>query len=166
MKIGSSHRFAAVGAACFAVLAFGFLLYRNYALQNTYEALTGQIAAIYTTAVPGSRAVKPMLQMKQRLAIEEKKIRRAGLAGGGRIDLLWALKRLSETLPEGLALEVEEITYDEEGITLKGRTDKFESVTRIKELYSIADPFKNAEVTDSHASADGKKVSFKLRMQL
>ncbi|MBI5179348.1 MAG: hypothetical protein HZA04_08855 [Nitrospinae bacterium] len=161
-----SIRSAALGAACLLALSVGYPVLRNYVKQRTYDKINGEIKAIFTTAVPGAKPVKPMFQMKQKLAALEERMRRAGMGGGGRMDLLWVLKRMSESLPEGLTMEVDEIVYEEDGVTVSAKTDKFESVNRIKELYSIVSPFKAAEVTENKTSPDGKRVSFKLRMRL
>lgn len=159
-------RFAAFCTAVFVVLALGNLAYGYLAKKRQYELIRARSEEVFNAALPGKKSVKPTVQLKQKLDALDKKMRLAGLAGPGRVDLLWVLKRISETLPEGLPFEVEELLYEDDTVTLSGKTDKFESVTRIKELYSIVTPFKSCEVADSKATADGKKISFKLRMSL
>ncbi len=159
-------RFAAFCTVVFVVLALGDLAYGYLAKKRQYEQIRERSAEVFNAALPGKKAVKPAVQLKQKLEALDKKMRLAGLAGPGRVDLLWVLKRMSETLPDGLPFEVEELLYEDDTVTVSGKTDKFESVTRIKELYSIVTPFKSCEVADSKATADGKKVSFKLRMRL
>jgi type II secretory pathway component PulL len=162
----SAMRFAAICSVIFVVMAFGNMAYGYFAKQRYYGQLREQQIKIFNAALPGAKAVKPAVQLKQKLDALDKKMRLAGLAGPGRADLLWVLKRISETLPDGLQMEADEILYEDDVVTLSGKTDKFESITRIKELYSIVTPFKSCEVVDSKATADGKKVSFKLRMRI
>lgn len=167
-KIGmpSAMRFAAICFVIFVTLAFGDLVFGYYSKQRYYNQLREQQTKIFNAALPGTKVVKPLVQLKQKIETLDKRMRLAGLAGPGRVDLLWVIKRLSETLPDGLAMEVDEIDYLDDVVTVSGKTDKFESVTRIKELYSIVTPFKSCDVVDSKTTADGKKVTFKLRMKI
>ncbi|MBI3793273.1 MAG: hypothetical protein HY280_00920 [Nitrospinae bacterium] len=163
--VPSALRRAAIGAGICVLLVLGYLGYRHHAKQVYYDQLRQQSVKVFETALPGVKAVKPPFQLKQKIDSTEKKLRLAGLDGAGRMDLLWVLKRLSETVPEGLPVELGEITYERDNVTIAGKTDKFESVTRLKELYSIVTPFKSCEVVESTAVAD-KKISFKMRMGL
>ncbi|MBI5637968.1 MAG: hypothetical protein HZA03_08370 [Nitrospinae bacterium] len=166
MKFAHDWRIAAATGAAAAVLLLGFLVFRNYMKERTLAMINNQAKTVFAAALPGTKAVKPVFQLEQRLAKLEGKMRRAGLDGGGRNDLIWTLKRMSEALPEGLVLEMDDILYEEESVTVTGRTDRLESVTRAKELFSITTPFKGAELVESKVAPDGRKVTFKLRMPL
>ncbi len=166
MKFADDWRIAAVAGAAALILLLGFLVFRNYLKERTLTMLNDQAKTVFAAALPGAKAVKPVFQLEQRLAKLENKMKRAGLSGNGRNDLIWSLKRMSEALPEGLIVEMDEIIYEEESVTVTGRTDRLESVTRLKELFSITTPFKKAELVESKAAPDGRKVTFKLRMPL
>lgn len=166
MKFANDWRVAAAAGALALVLSLGFLVFRNHLKERTLTTISNQTKTVFSTAIPGAKAVKPVFQLEQQLKKLESKMRHAGLGGGGRNDLIWTLKRMSETLPEGLIVEMDEIIYEEESVTVSGRTDRLESVTRLKELFSITTPFKGAEMLESKAAPDGRKVTFKLRMSL
>lgn len=166
MKFANDWRIAAAAGAAAIVLLLGFLVFRNYLKERTLKTINDQAKTVFAAALPGVKAVKPVFQLEQRVAKLESKMKRAGLGGSGRNDLIWTLKRMSEALPEGLIVEMDEIVYEEESVTITGRTDRLESVTRLKELFSITTPFKGAELLESKASPDGKKVTFKMRMPL
>ncbi len=166
MKFANDWRIAAVAGAAALALFLGFLFFRNYLKERTLTKINDQAKLAFAAALPGTKAVKPVFQLEERLAKLETKMKRAGLAGNGRNDLIWILKRMSETIPEGMIVEMDEIIYEENNVVVMGRTDRLESVNRIKELFSITTPFKGAELMESKASPDGKKVTFKLRMPL
>lgn len=166
MKFANDWRVAAAASAAALVLLLGFLVFRNYLKERTLTMINNQAKTVFAAALPGSKAVKPVFQLEQRLTKLEGKMRRAGLSGNGRNDFIWTLKRMSEALPEGLIVEMDEIVYEEESVSVTGRTDRLESVTRIKELFSITTPFKGAELIESKTAPDGHKVTFKLRMTL
>lgn len=166
LKIATDWRIAATAGAAALILLLGFLVFRNYQKERTLTMINDQAKTVFAAALPGAKAVKPVFQLEQRLAKLENKMRRAGLGSNGRNDLIWTLKRMSEALPEGLIVEMDEIIYEEGNVTVTGRTDRLESVTRIKELFSITTPFKGAELLESKTAPDGRKVTFKLRMPL
>lgn len=166
MKFANDWRIAAAAGAAALVLLLGFLVFRNHLKERTLAMINNQAKTVFAAALPGAKVVKPVFQLEQRLTKLEGKMRRAGLGNSGRNDLIWTLKRMSEALPEGLIVEMDEIIYEEGNVTVAGRTDRLESVTRIKELFSITTPFKGAELLESKATPDGRKVTFKLRMPL
>ncbi len=166
MKLANDWRIAAAAGAAAMVLLLGFLFFRNYLKERTLTMINNQAKSAFAAALPGTKAVKPVFQLEERLAKLETKMKRAGLAGNGRNDLIWILKRMSETLPEGMIVEMDEIIYEENSVVVTGRTDRLESAGRLKELFSITTPFKGAELLESKATPDGKKVTFKLRMPL
>lgn len=166
MNFGGSLRFAAIGALTCALLFTGFLFFRNLTKERALENINTQTKAAFNAALPGAKAVKPVFQLEQQMKRLENRLRRSGFSPGGRADFLWILKRLSETVPDNLPVEMDEIVYEETVITITGKTDKYESVTRLRELYSLASPFRGAEVLDSKTAPDGRRVGFKIRIQL
>ncbi|TBR20986.1 MAG: hypothetical protein EPO63_09145, partial [Candidatus Nitrosotenuis sp.] len=137
MKFANDWRIAAATGTAALVLLLGFLFFRNYLKERTLTMINNQAKTVFTAALPGAKAVKPVFQLEERLAKLESKMKRAGLSGNGRNDLIWILKRMSETMPEGMIVEMDEIIYEENSVMVTGRTDRLESASRIKELFSI-----------------------------
>jgi hypothetical protein len=166
LALPSSLRYTAIGAIACAVITFSYSIYSYYSKQNMFQELQEQSVKAFNVALPGVKVVKPTFQLEQRLDLLQQKLRLAGLAGTGRMDLLWILQRLSETIPNDVPMEIDELLYEGDGVTISGKSDKLESITKIKGILSTTQPFKDCEVLDSRASADGKKISFKMRLQL
>ncbi|MFQ5432756.1 MAG: PilN domain-containing protein, partial [Nitrospinota bacterium] len=165
-KLRAGFKLTAAGFALFTLLSVGFLFYRHRTQIHTLRETKAEIGRIYKTAVPTGRLVKPIFQLKQRLKELKGGLARAGFGEAGRRDLLWILKLLSERLQTIKGAKIDEIIYEEKIITIKGKSENFNSVNRIREALEAAPAFKSVEVADSRAFPDTKKVSFKMRLQL
>ncbi|GMT41824.1 MAG: hypothetical protein IEMM0002_0235 [bacterium] len=165
-KLPKNLRFAAVCAAVILVFGTGFLFFRNHVKSGILSETKLQIHSIFKTALPEVRIVKPAFQLKQQIVEMKKTLKRSGIVGSGRVDILWILKSIAEKMSDDNSTELDEVIYEPGNLTIKGRTEGFESVNKIRDSLANVPVFKNVEVADSHATADGEQVSFKLRVGL
>lgn len=165
-KLRAGFKLTAAGLAILIILSFGFLFYRNNVKAEMLRQTKAEIGRVFKIALPSGRMVKPNFQLKQRLKELKASLKRAGIGDAGRLDLLWILKSLAERLPSVKGTILEEIIYDEQMVTIKGKAADFESVNRIRDLLSEIPAFKGVEVADSRSFGDTKKVSFKMRLEL
>ncbi len=159
-------RFAAAGALACLFFWTGSLAYGNVVKGNILKKTKSEIKRAFDSALPGMRMVKPALQLKQEMEKLEQRLRSTGMGGEGRVDFLWVLTRISKNLPDAIEVEMDEIIFSPESVTLNGKTGSFESVSGIREGLLGAKLFKKVEIADSRAAVEGGKVSFKIRMRL
>lgn len=162
-KLPAKLRPAVVGAAVVLIMGIGFLFYRNHVKSDILMETKAQISSAFKAALPDARAVKPAFQLKQKLKKLKLALKRSGIVGSERVDILWILKSIAEAMPTDAETELDEIVYEPESVIIKGKTNGFESVNRIRDSLTKIPAFKNMEVTDTQSIADGEKVSFKLK---
>lgn len=162
-KFPAKLRPAVVGAAVILILGIGFMFYRNHVKFDILRETKAQTSSAFKAALPDARAVKPAFQLKQRLKELKLALKRSGIVGSERIDILWILKSIAEAMPKGAGTDLDEIIYEPESVIIKGTTESFESVNNIRDSLTKISAFKKIEVTDTQAVADGKQVSFKLK---
>ncbi len=159
-------RFAAAGALACLFLWTGSLAYGNAVKGNILKKTKSEIKRAFDSALPGVRMVKPALQLKQEVEKLDQRLRSTGVGGEGRVDFLWVLTRISKNLPDAIEVEIDEIIFSPESVTLNGKTGSFESVSGIREGLIGAKLFKKVEIADSRAGVESGKVLFKIRMRL
>jgi hypothetical protein len=165
-KLLSGFDIHAVGAIFFFVLWITYIGYGNHVKNEKLIATKEQIKKVYTTALPGSRAVKPVFQLKQKVKEIEAKLKVAGLSGSERSDLLWLIYEMSRKIPASPEVTITGIDYDERGVTIAGKTENFEAVGGIRDALATLKSYKSVETGESSASADKGSVAFKIRMKL
>jgi len=164
--LASGNRLQIIGAAAVFFLWVGLVAYGNHLKQQELGLMKNGIKTIFRNAAPGSKPVKPVFQLKRKLAKLQDKVESYGLAAGGRKrDLLGLLKMLSETMPGKPKTIIDELNYDPKSVSLLGRTDSFEAVEKIKKLIADTGLYRNVEVIESQTSADKKSVTFRIRMK-
>lgn len=153
-----------LAAVILLLLCANFYLDYRYDLQQLEEAKE-EIRTVFTTTLPGvTRVVDPIQQMKNKIAEVRK-------AGGGRgtfsaeAMVLSLLRDMSRLVPESVDFLVTSLTYDEDGIRIKGETDNFNTVDSIKSALDKGRAFKSVTISSAKLMKTGGRVSFDLKME-
>jgi hypothetical protein len=102
--------------------------------------------------------------MEARAAELQRRIGEAAGVGPG-ASPLGVLADMSAVVPGELRVEFDLYAYDPPTIRLRGRSDSFESVTRLQELLRASGRFAGVEVSDVRASVnDGVEFELTLRV--
>lgn len=151
---------AALLGLILAVLA-GSAWLNHSRLADRAGALEQEMRAIYRTTFPASKVIIDVpLQMKSALA----ELRKQGQPGGAgaTVPPLEVLGEISRALPEGLSLEVRELTYGGESVRLEGHTVSFEAINRFAKALESSPRFAKAQISDAKMSLDGSRVDFRV----
>jgi len=88
----------------------------------------------------------------------------AGDLSLGRIGAMTILAAVTTGIPEGLSIDVQEMTIDGDKVRIAASTDSFQSVDRIRAVLAGDRRFAAVSVSDAKASVDGAKIGFLMQM--
>lgn len=71
---------------------------------------------------------------------------------------LGVLLEISQLIPQTIPLDAQEMSIDQNKITLRAQTDSFESIDRIVSAIKSKDAFQNIDLGDRREATDGKKA--------
>lgn len=150
-------------AAILVVLAVVNVFF-SYQLQvSRLAAIDSQIRYVFQKTLPDERPVEPRAQLQTEVDRLEQKVKLLGgivsLSGVAAIDVM---RGISTALPANLKLDIDEYNFDPDGVRIRGKTDEFETVDKIKQSLISVPFFKDVQVKDVKAAPDGKGVSFRL----
>jgi general secretion pathway protein L len=150
-------------AAILIVLAVVNVFF-SYPLQvSRLAAIDSQIRYVFQKTLPDERPVEPRAQLQGEVDRLEQKVKLLGgivsLSGAAAIDVM---RSISTALPANLKLDIDEYNFDPDGVRIRGKTDEFETVDKIKQNLISVPYFKDVQVKDVKAAPDGKGVSFRL----
>jgi len=136
----------------------------SYQLQvSRLAAIDSQIRYVFQKTLPDERPVEPRAQLQAEVDRLEQKVKLLGgivsLSGAAAIDVM---RSISTALPANLKLDIDEYNFDPDGVRIRGKTDEFETVDKIKQNLISVPYFKDVQVKDVKAAPDGKGVSFRL----
>lgn len=150
----------AAGVVAAAGLTLTLEMYR---LHSRYEALRQEIRRVFTTTLPDVQTiVSEKTQLQDAVATLQTR-RRLGTGATGRSPLE-VLRQFSAALPPQIRLDVDEWTFDESAVRLRGTTDSFDAAETIKTAAAGLGVFREIQLKDVKTVAGNKKVSFALQM--
>ncbi len=159
-----------VGAALVAVVlltaaGLGWLWADYRSLRSRYDALGGQMRALYRQTFPGAtRIVDPLAQMKANL--RQMQAPRVSLPlFTGRKRILDILADISGRIPESVAIHVSRLVIDAESVQIKGTTDTFNNVDTIRNRLLSSPLYREVKIVSATAGKN-KKIRFEIRLQL
>jgi len=88
----------------------------------------------------------------------------AGDLSLGRMGALTILAAVTTGIPDGLPIDVQEMTIDGDKVRIEASTDSFLSVDRIRSVLASDRRFAAVSVSDAKASVDGAKIGFLMQM--
>jgi Tfp pilus assembly protein PilN len=159
---GASHgslRRSAVLAGLALFLGLADLAIVRHGLLARDAMLTRAIAAEAAAALPGVSLVAPREQLA---AAAETAARREGRLGGP-THVLEVLRELSARIPPSLALDLDELAVEPDGIALHGRVASFDAVDVLRRALAGSPLFRDVVAEETRTTVDGRRVEFRLR---
>lgn len=137
-----------------------------YFMNQRRSALDAEITAVFKSTFPEvTRIVDPLQQMRVKLADLKKTLFLPGDAGGAllNIDILNALSTL---IPPETDVELTQLVMGPENVLISGNTNTFNTVDDIKNRLERQPDFKEVTISSANMEKSGKRVRFKLKIQL
>jgi len=160
--------FIKTGTLALFVFIMGFM---NIMIDNSSSgkqllSLDARIHEIFKSTFPEvKRIVDPLQQM--RIKIEEiKKKQIIGGDAGGYLPRIEILKQISSRIPSGLDVDLNRLVINPDNILISGITDTFNSVDDMKNQLGREPLFKSATISSANIEKSGKRVRFKLKIEL
>ncbi len=117
---------------------------------------------MFTSALPEARTiVSEKAQLQDAVTTLQGRQR---IIAGTATAPLELLRQLSSALPEQVKLDLDEWTFDEESVRLRGTTASFDAAETLKTAAIGLGMFREVQLKDVKTTAGGKKVSFTLQM--
>jgi len=150
----------AVAGAVAASLAFVVDL---YSLNSRYQLLRQEIRRVFTAVLPEVwTVVNEKVQLEDAIAALQQ--RRRLLRGAVAVSPLDILHQLSTVFPENVPLDLEEWTFEENAVRLRGTTSSFEAAELIKTAAVSLGVFRDVQLKDVKAETGSQKVTFGLQL--
>ena len=147
-----------------AALAGQFL--RLNANERRLADLDQQIVAVFKSTFPDvARIVDPLQQMQI-------KIKEAGKDGigpdlaGTPVRVIDILNALSQKIPDSVDVAINRMVVGKDNVMLSGSTANFNTVDDIKGRLESADAFKDVTISSADLEKSGKRVRFKLKLDI
>jgi general secretion pathway protein L len=139
-------------------------VFASYQLQlNRLAAIQSKIREVFLATLPDERPVNERAQLQSEIDKADQKLQLLGgivsLSGAAAIDLL---RSISAALPPQVKIDIDEYSFDPDGVRIRGKTDSFEAVDTIKQHLVAISYFKDVQVKDVKQTPDGKEVTFRL----
>ncbi len=135
-----------------------------YSLEARYNALNSDIVRVFKETFPRiSRIVDPVQQMKVEIqGLKQKAVNELRMESNkGVLDLL---NEISAGIPKNLDLTVTRMVIDPETVSIKGQTDTFNSVDRLKNGLSPSNLFRSVNISSANLDRTGKMVTFEMKL--
>jgi general secretion pathway protein L len=163
----SGLRKAMVAAICLVSLSIVTLSVsiglQYFEKRRQLDLVQKQINDVYRSTVTSAGPIVDVpLQMQSAIRQLQEE---AGLIALDRPSPVELLYHLSD-LPEGLEVDLDELSYDQEQIRISGKTDTFESVNRVAERYRSVGQFNRVDIVESKMGVAGQQVGFRMTLTL
>jgi len=123
-----------------------------------YDAmLRDEIAAVAAAALPGEPIVAARAQLEAAADAATK-----GFAARRGAPVLEVLRELSARVPPALALDVQELTVDDDGIRVHGRAPSFDAVDALARALGTSPLLAEVRTEETRTAVDGRGVLFRL----
>lgn len=148
------------------LLLYGGLYFETHSLDKKISAIKGQINTVFKQTFPGvTRIVDPLQQMRVKVK-DAAKDAAHGQIIGGRMKVEDILNHLSISLPKKTDVDFTRMVVGSDSVTLSGATDTFNTVDDMKSRLDKVEPFKKVTISSANMDKSGKRVRFKLKIQL
>jgi general secretion pathway protein L len=150
------------------VLAFSGVILENHYLQNQVDALDAQMEEVFKSTFPGARltaSVPALDQMKSKIK-ESKKSGAGSEHNAVQTRSIDVLLLVSQSIPNNLDVILNRITIGADEVTVAGETTDFNTVDDIKGRLEKNAMFKQITIASANMDKTGKRVLFKLKIDL
>jgi len=154
---GSLRRSAALALLALACGALDLGLV-HHGLVRRDAALARAVAAEASVALPGVRLRAPRAQLEAAVAAAAGRRDRLGAA-----PVLEVLRELSGRVPPALALDLDELAIEPDGVLLHGRTESFDAVEALRRALASSPLLGEVTPEETRTTVDGRRVEFRLR---
>lgn len=153
-------RLSGMLAAAVAALALIHLVLGMSTGAHRVRLLERQIAAVAGGALgPGAHA-EPKAALLEGIARMNQQLKQMG--GSGAHAPLDVLRAVSRAIPAHLAMDLDEMSIDDSGLTITGKADSFATIDGVKKALGASAEFRDIQVAEAKASATRGKVEFRL----
>jgi general secretion pathway protein L len=156
----------AILLAMVLIIASGGVLLDNYYLKKRVDELDMKLAQVFKSTFPDTRLTAPPLdQMKSRL----KEIKKGGSGSeqnAVQTRSIDVLLQISQSIPENVDVVLSRMTISADEVTVSGETTDFNTVDDIKSRLEKSETFKQITIASANMDKSGKKVLFKLKIDL
>lgn len=158
-RMGKVVLFGAAALGFAAALLFGWTWWGLRGATKELQDAQKELAASVQGAFPEVPTTS-LATTQQSIAVTQEKVtateQKVAALSGPALTALDVVRELSQTIPEAIVVDVDELIVDSESIRIRGRTDSFGSVDRI-EAALIGNPsFAGAKKSDVNKNNDGK----------
>jgi general secretion pathway protein L len=154
----------AIIAALVLFLGIGSLALGFGRARDEYNGYARKLEQEFKELFPDTRVVNEIAQATEKLEILKKRTEAlAGLSGGSALE---ALSHLSSSVPEDVALRLDELSFDSRKLRLEGSVSSFDAVDKIKSSLEADPMFAEVQVQNARVGADVNKVTFRLVMEV
>jgi general secretion pathway protein L len=137
-------------------------------LNKTVKNLDAQIKQVYLSTFPSSTIknnIDPLDLMKSKI-----KGLKSGDTSSGQnpssVRTIDVLLQVSQLIPKDIEVLLTQMTVGEDTVSISGETGDFNSVDDIKSRVEKGDLFKRVTIASANMDKSGKKVRFKLKIDL
>ncbi|PIE60513.1 MAG: hypothetical protein CSA31_01685 [Desulfobulbus propionicus] len=164
----SRRQLAGAGTALLLtiLLFFGVIILKSNGLEREKKALQKKMTQLYRQTFPRARKVRdPYVQMKVALkGIKESELSAPVFAGEKRV--LEILADISARIPESISLQVARLVIDQKTVRLRGHTDTFNDVDKIKNALSASSRYESVQIVSATANKKSGKIRFELELEI
>ncbi|MBK7975771.1 MAG: pilus assembly protein PilM [Deltaproteobacteria bacterium] len=157
-----TRRVAPLAIPIAAMLIAGLVSFgvRYGSLRRQATAVRAQVIEVFRAEFPEVPIQDPEAQTRQQIGILDKKIAVfAGTAPPAEV-----LRAISEAAPADVDVTLDGMTLEGGRVTLEGRTDRFESIDKLKTALTGVEPFGEVRVQDQ--AKDGPQIRFTMVLEL
>jgi len=158
----------AILLAMVLIIASSGVLLENHYLQKQVDELDARMEQVFKSTFPDTRliaTVSMLDQMKSKLKDMKK-----GGAGAEQNAVqtrsIEVLLQISQSIPDNIQVILSRLTVGADEVTVSGETTDFNTVDDIKSRLEKSELFKQITIASANMDKSGKKVLFKLKIDL
>jgi len=136
----------------------------TYFMKQRAVALDGRILSLFKKTFPHiSRIVDPVKQAQIEVN-ELKRVSKPGQVVGMSGKALDLLLEISERLPKSIDLKVSRLVIDPNAVRIKGTTDTYNTVDRVKQGLEKSSLFKTTTISSANLDRGKNRVLFEIKL--
>ena len=148
------------------IIGLSGVIIDNYVLKKRVKKLDMQIEQVYLSTFPGSRITAPPLDLMKSKINELKKGDSSSGQNPSPVRTIDVLLEVSKLIPQNIDVLLTQMTVGGDAVTISGETGDFNSVDDIKGNVEKGALFKQVTIASANMNKSGKKVRFKLKINL